>query len=248
MRWLLLGLVLSFIAAPSLARAETDVDLELCLASDGSGSISPEEFAFQRQGFAAAIASDAVLAAIASGYRKRIAVGYMEWGGAHSMHPIVGWRLIEDAASARAFAAELIAAPRKANGWNSISEAIAFCQTWMETNAFKASRLVIDVSGDAGNRGGRPLSGNRAAALAGGITINALALNFRGGGLSGPFGEPLIQHFRNDVIGGFGAFALAIENSNAFVDGLKRKLVLEIAGRTPDAIYGRLETAPAVRQ
>lgn len=247
MRWLLLGLALALMAPPSLALAQTDVDLELCLASDGSGSISPEEFAFQRQGFAAAIASDAVLAAIESGYRKRIAIAYMEWGSAESMHPIVEWRVIEGAASAQAFAAELIAAPRKASGWNSISEAIAFCQRWMETNAFKASRLVIDVSGDAGNRGGRPLSSNRAAALAGGITINALALNFRGGGLSGPFGEPLIQHFRNDVIGGFGAFALAIESSDAFVDGLKRKLVLEIAGRTLETIYGRIE-GHSVRQ
>ena len=39
------------------AAAETRVDLELCLASDGSGSITDDEFIFQRQGFAAAIAS-----------------------------------------------------------------------------------------------------------------------------------------------------------------------------------------------
>lgn len=240
MRWLLFGIAVALAGVPVAASAETEVDLELCLASDGSGSISPEEFAFQRQGFAAAITSAEVLGAIESGYRKRIAVGYMEWGGAGSMHPIVEWQAIEDAASARTFAAKLVAAPRKASGWNSISEAIAFCQAWMAGNDFKASRLVIDVSGDAGNNGGRPLASNRAAALAGGITINALALNFRGGGLSGPFGEPLIQHFRNDVIGGFGAFAMAIESSDAFVDGLKRKLVLEIAGSPTRPVYGSL--------
>jgi len=213
----------------SAASAETNVDLELCLASDGSGSIAPDEFAFQRKGFAAAIASREVQEAIAGGYHKRIALAYMEWAGADSMHPIVEWTAIDGQAAADGFAARLIAGPRLAVGWNSISEAIAFCHDWMDKNAFEASRRVIDVSGDAGQRGGRPLPLMRARALDAGITINALALNFRGGGLSGPFGEPLIQHFRRDVIGGFGAFAIAVEDAEAFVAALKRKLVLEIA-------------------
>lgn len=226
------GLV-GFLATP--VAAATEVDLELCLASDGSGSISPDEFAFQRAGFAAAIGSAEVRDAIRSGFRKRIAVGYMEWGGAQSMHPIVEWTLIDGGGAAEAFGARLIAAPRAAVGWNSISEAIAFCQTWMERNDFNSSRQVIDVSGDAGQRGGRPLALTRALALNAGMTINALALNFRGGGMSGPFGEPLIEHFRRDVIGGFGAFAIAVATSGDFVDALKRKLVLEIAsmGRRP---------------
>lgn len=229
MRRLLLVFVLML--APVAASAETEVDLELCLASDGSGSITPEEFAFQRQGFALAIGSKEVLAAIQSGFRKKIAIGYMEWGGADSMHPIVDWSLIDSQEAAKDFGARLIAAPRVASGWNSISEAIAFCQAWMEGNAFKASRLVIDVSGDAGQRGGRPLEFTRGLALSAGITINALALNFRGGGLSGPFGQPLIQHFREDVIGGFGAFAHGVDNQVDFIDALKRKLILEIATR-----------------
>jgi len=223
------------IAGPPPAQAETEVDLELCLASDGSGSISTEEFAFQRRGFAAAIMSEEVQAAIASGYRKRIALGYMEWAGPTSMHPIVDWMAIDGPETAAEFGAKLVAAPRVAMGYNSISEAIAFCQNWMETNDFVASRKVIDVSGDAGQRGGRSLVTMRANAVAAGITINAIALNFRGGGLSGPMGEPLIDHFRRDVIGGFGAFAIAVEEPHAFVDALKRKLVLEIASRPTDA-------------
>lgn len=235
----LLFFVTIMVLAPA-ALAATEVDLELCLASDGSGSISTEEFAFQRQGFATAIGSDEVQAAIQSGFRKRIAIGYMEWAGADSMHPIVDWTEIGDRAAAREFGARLIAAPRVATGYNSISEAIAFCQAWMETNDFTAARRVIDVSGDAGQRGGRPLALTRGLALQAGVTINALALNFRGGGLSGPFGQPLIQHYREDVIGGFGAFAIAVEEQTAFVDALKRKLVLKIAARPGPSDYGRL--------
>ena len=234
----LVGLLLAVAAAPAVA--ETTVDVELCLASDGSGSIAPDEFAFQRQGFATAIASQDVQDAIQSGFHEKIAIAYMEWGGAHSMEPIVDWTLIDSLEAAKGFGSRLIAAPRKAEGWNSISEAIAFCQNWIEHNGYNASRMVIDVSGDAGQRGGRPLALMREAALQAGVTINAIALNFRGGGLSGPFGEPLIDHFRRDVIGGFGAFAMAVEDSAEFVASLKRKLILEIA-----AVGGGLDKQPS---
>src|SRR3546814_1652309 len=81
----------------------------------------------------------------------------MEWGGPESMNPIVDWTLIDGADTAKAFADAVLAAPRRAFGWNSISNAIAFCHQWIEGNAFDGFRKVIDVSGDAGQRGGMPL-------------------------------------------------------------------------------------------
>jgi len=45
---------------------------------------------------------------------------------------------------------------------------------------------VIDVSADAGQRGGRPLPEVRAEALAAGITINGLAVLSRSGRPAGP--------------------------------------------------------------
>ena len=226
-----LGLVLGPIPAEAEA---TEVDVELCLAADGSGSITDDEFRFQRRGFAAAISDPRVIDAIGSGYRSRIALAHMEWGGADSMHAIVDWAVIGDQGAARRFGAALIAAPRVAEGWNSISNAILFCQAWMESNDISAARQVIDVSGDAGQRGGVPLWEARQSALDAGITVNSLALNFRGGGRTGPGGMPLVLHFRRDVIGGFGAFALAVEQAEGFVEALVRKLVQEIAGQPGD--------------
>ena len=54
-------------------------------------------------------------------------------------------------------------------------------------------------------------------------------LNYRSGGMTGPGGSALVDHFRNDVIGGMGAFALAVDKEEEFVDALIRKLILEIA-------------------
>lgn len=234
----MLCLLLAALPLTSFAQGpgeEPDVDVELCLAADGSGSIEDDEFAFQRRGYAAAIADPRVLQAIERGLHGRIALAHMEWGGASSMEPIVGWTVIADAASARAFGERLVAAPRQTIGWNSISNAILFCLEWIESNDHNGLRKIIDVSGDAGQRGGAPLPMARSAALDAGLIINALALNFRSGGLSGPLGMPLLEHFNRDVIGGPGSFSLAVESADAFVEALVRKLILEIAGRTPAA-------------
>jgi hypothetical protein len=145
------------------------------------------------------------------------------------MNPIVEWTLIDTPAAAQAFADAVVAAPRRAFGWNSISNAIAFCRQWMEGNGFDGFRKVIDVSGDAGQRGGMPLPLARELAVGDGIVINALALNYRSGGMTGPGGTALVDHYRRDVIGGTGAFALAVNREEEFVDALIRKLILEIA-------------------
>ncbi|HEX6103189.1 MAG TPA: DUF1194 domain-containing protein [Alphaproteobacteria bacterium] len=216
----------------ALAQPEA-VDMELCLAADGSGSIADDEFQFQRSGYAAALGDPRVLDVIRSGQHGRIALALMEWGGAESMNEIVGWTVVSDARSAEEFGDRLLSAPRVAFGWNSISNAIAFCHEWLESNAFAGTRQVIDVSGDAGQRGGMPLPLARQRALDAGITINALALNFRGGGMTAPGGGPLIDHFEQEVIGGPGAFAIEVAEADRFVESLVQKLVLEIAGAAP---------------
>ncbi len=232
----LLGATIAFSSLLALPTAafEPDVDVELCLAADGSGSITEEEFTFQRQGYAAAITDPRVIDAIRRGLYGKIALAHMEWGGAESMHKIVEWQVIETAEQAEAFARALLAAPRLATGWNSISNAIVFCHAWMTDNEPVGLRRVIDVSGDAGQRGGVPLPVARQAAIDDGLIVNALALNFRGGGLSGPGGMPLLTHFKRDVIAGPGAFALGVDTREDFVEALVRKLVLEIAGTPAD--------------
>ncbi len=211
------------------AGAAEPVDLELVLAADGSGSIDDVEFRLQRAGYAAAITSPRVLNAILSGTRGRIALAYNEWGDATSQATIVDWHLVHDAASARAFADKLLAAPRVVWGYNSISEAIALGLRMIEGNAFDGERKIIDVSGDGPQIGGRPIELVREAAVLAGITINALVVVSPGGGYRGPGGMPLDMHYRLDIIGGPGAFVMAADSRERFAAAILNKLVLEIA-------------------
>lgn len=222
-------LALSFLTLPAMAE---EVDVELVLLADVTGSIDMAEAAFQRQGYAQAITDPRVLDAIASTFTGRVAITYVEWAGADAQDVVVPWTVIDGPATAETFAADLLAAPRLAFGSNAIGAALARATELIETNDLDGLRKVIDFSGDsANNRSGPPIAPARQAALDAGITINGLAILCRG--CSGPAsgsGGNLVERFEQEIIGGPGAFVIAAESADTFAEAVRRKLILEIAG------------------
>jgi len=221
------------LSAPSSGIALEPVDLELVLAADGSGSIDDEELRLQREGYAAAITHPRILAAIRGGYHQKIALAFVEWGGPMSQHTVVDWMVIDGPAAAEAFAGKLRAQPRMAEHYNSISEAIAYSTNLIASNAYDGRRKIIDISGDGPQINGRSLTEAKLLAAAERITINALVISTPGGGYPGPSGEPLDEHYRNDVIGGRGAFVVVAEGRDHFAQAILKKMILEIAARQP---------------
>ncbi len=92
-------LLLAATIAP--ARAQP-VDLLLVLMVDASGSIDPEEFRFQREGYADAISDERLVRAITSGRRGAIAVAFVEWGTPGGARTVIDWRRIDSTAERRA--------------------------------------------------------------------------------------------------------------------------------------------------
>jgi hypothetical protein len=218
----------------SAAGAAEPVDLELVLLADTTGSIDDAEVRFQRQGYATALTDPAVLAAIADGYNRRIAVTFVEWGDAGSQVVVVPWTVIDGAQSAAQFAQALLATPRQAHGRNAIGSALAAAQALIEGNDYTGSRKVIDLSGDSANSwGGVPVAGARAAALAAGTVINGLAILCRG--CNGrPVDYDLEAAFAQTIIGGPGSFVVTADDMAKFAEAVRRKLLLEIAGPQPE--------------
>ena len=208
-----------------------EVDLELVLAADGSGSIDEGEMKLQREGYARALTDPELVHALTAGGHGKVALMYFEWGSATSQVIIADWKLVDGPASAQAFAFTLRTAPRGAVGWNSISNAIAFGQKEIAENDHRGTRKVIDISADSGNYGGIPLAFARDAAIQDDITINGLAVLCRT--CDGrPAGGDLEAYFAREVIGGFGAFVVTVDHTTSFADAVRRKLLLEIAGST----------------
>lgn len=226
----LLGLLVVLLPAAAHAQAGREaVDVELVLAADGSGSIDDDELRLQRQGYAEAITSAEVLRTIVTGIHGRIAIAYVEWGGPTSQHTIVDWMIVEDSPSAQRFAEALVAAPRAAWGYNSISAAIDYSVSKIETNSIDSIRRVIDVSGDGPNIGGRPVTEARDDAVSRGIVVNALLID-RPGGMSMAMAAPQLRlHYERDVTGGPGAFVMVADGTTTFADAVRRKMILEIA-------------------
>lgn len=219
-----------FASADALAQ---EVDLELVLLADATGSIDAAEIAFQRNGYAAAITHPQVLNVIAGGLTRKIAVVYVEWGDESSQDVVVPWTIIEDAASAQAFTEALLAAPRRAYGFNAIGSALAKAQALIEGNAIQGLRKVIDISGDSANNwDGIPIEVARASAIAKGITINGLAILCRREGCGGqPVSYNVTTAFEQKIIGGPGSFVVTADGSNSFAEAVRQKLVQEIASR-----------------
>lgn len=223
------GVALLVLLAASPARA-VPVDLELVLAVDVSYSVDAEEAQLQRQGYFEALVHPRVLQAIAGGPNRAIAVAYMEWAGNFHTRIIAGWTLIRDRASAEAFVARIAASPPTGASRTSISGAIDFSARMFDDNGFEGTRLVIDVSGDGRNNQGRPAWAARDDAIARGITINGLPITSGNANFGRPPEDDLADHYRDEVIGGPGAFLVVAEGFGAFTNAVLSKLVREVAG------------------
>lgn len=207
------------------------VDLALVLAVDASGSIDPGEFQLQKEGIAAAITDADILGAIHGGSHGRIAISYVEWGSPGAPATVVPWMLVGDRASAENFAASILQAPRSRQSWNAIGDAIHLATGMMEICPCRPTRRIIDLSGDnVDHRSHLPAPLARDAAVAAGITINALAiLNDDSRGASGrPF---LVEVYEREVIGGFAAFVATAADRADFARALRQKMVQEISSR-----------------
>jgi len=220
------------LAAPAAA-ADTAVDLELVFAVDISGSIDEDEARLQREGYVRALVDEQVVRVIQAGRLGRVAVSYIEWAGDHQ-GVVVGWSVIEDMASARAFAERLAHAPLMTEMWTSISGAISFALPLFENNGFRGLRRVIDISGDGPNNAGERVLPARDRAVRAGVTINGLPIM---NGRPSPYGWPayadLDLYYVECVIGGPAAFVVVANSFRDFARAIRRKMILEIAGPPP---------------
>jgi len=222
-------------AGTQFAQAEEiPVDLELILAVDVSRSMDADEQALQRQGYIAALHHPEVIAAIQSGPTGRIALAYFEWSGMNSQTIVVPWSLIDGAESADAVASLISPGEVLGRYGTSISGSLAFAADLFDNNGYQGTRRTIDISGDGPNNMGPTVIGARDQVLARGITINGLAIMLKPPrrGASNAFDiENLDLYYRDCVIGGSGAFTIAVSDVDQFEVAIRRKLVTEIAAR-----------------
>lgn len=199
------------------------VDLALCLAVDASSSVDFDEFALMVGGYAAAFRDPAIGTALAAGPRGASAVALLLWSGRGAQDVAVPWTRIDGPPAAARLGDAIEAIPRLVPaGATALGEGMAAGLALLASIPAEATRLVLDVSGDGRHNQGRPPGPVRDIGVGAGVTINALAVVNE---------EPdLLEHYRAEVIGGLGAFAMHTPDYLAFAEAIAEKLRREIAG------------------
>jgi hypothetical protein len=215
-------------------QAASSVDVELILAVDVSYSMDMDELAVQREGYAQAIVSKEFLQALKGLPNGKISVTYFEWAASNDQKIIIPWRVIDGPETADAVASEIMKTPIRRASRTSISGAIHFAMPLFDENPYRGLRRVIDISGDGPNNNGVPVTGARDAALAKGIVINGLPIMVKEPSYSTMDIDNLDFYYEDCVIGGPGSFVVAIKDRDKFKEAIRAKLLLEVAGRTPE--------------
>jgi hypothetical protein len=226
-RHALLAAALGLAAAPAAAEAPSRaVDTALVLAVDVSGSIDGERYRLQMDGIAAAFEDPAVQQAILSGPRQAMLIALVQWSDKPRL--TVPWTLIARDADASAFARRVRALPREAEEFTCMAEMLRFVyDKVLPRTPGPAARTVVDVSGDGkDNCNTDPVASLRDALVSTAVTINGLPI------LEGEAAAPLADWYREEVIGGTGAFLLPAHGFSDFARAIRQKFITEISWAT----------------
>lgn len=201
--------------------------------------MSQRELQLQRAGYVAAFRHPELVDAIGSGPLGRVAVFYVEWAGSGQQTVVAPWTILSSPQSIEGFANRLAAAEvgRRGNR-TAISTALLFAAGQFSFSGVQSLRRTIDVSGDGIGDDGPPISMVRDQVIGQRITVNGLSITSADNGAGGPFalmfdsgGADVHAYYRNHVIGGPGAFAIAVTGFQDLARAVRRKLILEIAAR-----------------
>lgn len=204
--------------------AEIEVELELVLLADASSSIRGPEFDLQVGGYANAFRDDRVVDAIAALGGNGIAATFVQWSATFQQFDTVPWRHIRTRADAEAFARAVETQARRVVSFGTATgDAMTYGAGLFDGNGFAGRRRVIDISSDERSNQGPHPGAVRGAILERGITVNGLAI------LDDAF--DLKAYFTEFVIGGPGAFVLAVDDYRDFANAISLKLTREISGR-----------------
>jgi hypothetical protein len=206
----------------AVAHAAAPATLGIVLAIDVSASVDADTFVLQRDGIARAFENRRLVDAIAAA-PGGIEALLLEWSDPEEVAIAVDWRRVVDWKSAAAFAAAVRAAARSSRGLTAIGPALLAAAGEFDRLPQPALRRAIDISGDGMANRGLPPAQARDRVIQAGITINGLAILTD---------EPwLADYYRDNVIGGAGAFVMAAQTVDSFAEAMLRKLVEEVAER-----------------
>ncbi len=222
-------------------------DFNLITAIDASDSINRHDEALQYDGLARGVIDAEFLRRVAEGTERRIGFAAFTWSSGGQIDVIVPWTVIETRADAERVAMQFGDAPRidrsgsgryaplssntdrYRGGMTDIAEAIQTAVQLSLNAPFRTPRVVINILSDGIDNYGQSPAVARDLAVAMGITINGVAFGDR---------EDLPDYFRENVIGGPGAFLMTIRETVDMPEVLEKKFWQDLLASLPEPAAG----------
>jgi hypothetical protein len=170
----------------------------------------------------------------------RITVTYVEWSHVDDKTVVMPWTIIDGPENATRFADGLGRSLVVRRSRTSISGAIDIGVKLLGDTGVEPARRVIDISGDGPNSSGRGVVEARDEATARGITINGLPIMLKRPSGFGDM-ENLDLYYRDCVIGGEGAFLVAVREREQFAQATRTKMIRTIAALPPEPLIRRVQ-------
>jgi len=207
------------------SQSQSCVDTALVLAVDGSGSITDEEYEFQKAAIVSAFRDGTVLSAIRSS--GSVAVAAVFWGDGELSSQKIGWFIMEGMTPSEQFALEVERNQRTAWGNTDIGGGLWVALDLLSDPKLCARRLIVDISGDGREtiapkrRKSISLTQARDRAEAMGVTINGLVISDEE--------TDLADYYNQKVIMGPNRFVMDIKNIQDFAKAIRLKLIRELS-------------------
>lgn len=232
----LIAVLLTGAAAGATRAEDLHTDVNIVTALDVSDSIDAQSTQIEIDGMAQAILAPEILQAIRAGRHRRVGFAIFAWHeGAYP--ELLSWTIIGDDEDVRVVSEQLRNVPPDEFGvsvdrmveprMTDLSGAIDHAAVLLLTAPFATDRMVLNVVGNGwDNVGEGPLHARDRLVSVGG-TINGVIL-----------GEDpvLADYFRQNVIGGRGAFLFTVRDKSAITNVLARKFLRDVAMTLPSAL------------
>ena len=219
--------VLAAIGATVSTHAQDDmpkVDAALILSVDVSSSVDNKRYQLQMEGIAAALEDDAVINTILGGANGAILISMVTWADKAKLS--IPWTMIANADQAKALARTVRSLPQQEGSFTCAGRMARYIADKVVARLpAKAEKIVVDVSGDGPDNcnTGQLLDNARSDLFGIGVTINGLPI------LEGKDAVTIEEWYKDNIIGGPGAFIVAAKGYEDFARAFRQKFVVEVS-------------------
>ncbi len=218
------GAISTFVITASAQEDPPQVDTALILSVDVSSSVDEKRYHLQMEGIAAALEDESVINAVLGGPNARILISMVTWADKAKLS--VPWTVISNAGDAKALANTIRNLPQQEGEFTCLARMLRYVADKVVARIpTRATKIVVDVSGDGPDNcnTGSLLETARADLFGGGVTINGLPI------LEGKDAATIESWFKDNVIGGPGAFLVPSVGYDDFARAFRQKFVVEVS-------------------